>query len=153
MLALPLLDAIGLSQQHPRTKRWIRAAVWVVAIAVTLQTFGINLFGLVVLLAVLAAAAMLVFRSALEDHIAGVLIEKDGNLVVGDEIRIGPHQGRVEEIGARYTKLREPGGTMHVVPNGEIRGFAKLRPEAPAAPHPATDHDSPESTDQGVDNE
>jgi small conductance mechanosensitive channel len=55
------------------------------------------------------------------DFIAGLFILIENQYSVGDWVMIADIGGLVEEVNLRRTVLRDLDGTMHVVPNGEIR--------------------------------
>ncbi len=60
-------------------------------------------------------------QSLIKDIIAGLLILAENQYRVGDVARVADVSGLVEEIKLRKTVLRDLDGTVHHVPNGEIR--------------------------------
>jgi small conductance mechanosensitive channel len=82
--------------------------------------------GLVVSAGVVGVAIGLGAQSLIRDLIAGLFILFEGLIAVGDELEVGGHRGTVEAIGLRVTKLRQPDGSIRVVPNGALTDFVNL---------------------------
>jgi len=57
----------------------------------------------------------------IRDLIAGIFVLLENQYRVGDWVRVADVAGLVEEVGLRKTVLRDFDGTIHHVPNGEIR--------------------------------
>ncbi len=55
------------------------------------------------------------------DIISGLFILIENQYTVGDAIEINGVAGSVEEMNLRATMIRDLYGTLHIVPNGEIR--------------------------------
>jgi small conductance mechanosensitive channel len=55
-----------------------------------------------------------------------VLILAENQFTVGDVIQVGDVSGGVERITLRATYLRDLEGTLHLVPNGEMRLISNL---------------------------
>lgn len=62
----------------------------------------------------------------IRDLIAGIFILMENQYRVGDVIRIADVDGGVEEVSLRKTVLRDLDGTVHHIPNGEIRVASNL---------------------------
>ena len=65
-------------------------------------------------------------QSLVKDIIAGLFIILENQYCVGDVAMIAGVSGTVEDINLRRTLLRDLDGTVHVVPNGEIRVASNL---------------------------
>ena len=59
-------------------------------------------------------------QNLVRDIISGFFIIFEHQFSVGDYINAAGLSGRVEEVGLRMTKLRDWGGELHIIPNGEI---------------------------------
>lgn len=59
-------------------------------------------------------------QSLVKDVIGGFFIIFDDQFAVGEYIKAGDFSGTVEEIGLRATRLRDWGGELHIIPNGNI---------------------------------
>jgi len=60
-------------------------------------------------------------QSLVKDIVTGIFIILENQYRVGDWVKIADIDGLVEDINLRRTVLRDFSGTVHVVPNGEIR--------------------------------
>jgi small-conductance mechanosensitive channel len=60
-------------------------------------------------------------QSLISDVIGGFFILMEDQFAVGDAIQVGDIGGGVEKMTLRATFLRDLEGTLHVIPNGEIR--------------------------------
>ncbi len=60
-------------------------------------------------------------QSLVKDLVAGVFVILENQYCVGDVVKIADISGLVEDINLRRTVLRDLDGTVHVIPNGEIR--------------------------------
>ncbi|HID85788.1 MAG TPA: mechanosensitive ion channel family protein [Anaerolineae bacterium] len=60
-------------------------------------------------------------QTLVRDVISGFFILLENQFNVGDSIQVGDLAGSVEKITLRATFLRDLQGTLHIVPNGEIR--------------------------------
>lgn len=66
------------------------------------------------------------FQDIIKDWISGIFILGEDLFGVGDQIRSGPHEGRVEAFTMRATRLRNADGTMICVPNAALRTVENL---------------------------
>lgn len=60
-------------------------------------------------------------QTLVQDMISGLFILIENQYTVGDSIEISGISGTVEQMTLRATMVRDLQGTLHVVPNGEIR--------------------------------
>lgn len=60
-------------------------------------------------------------QTLVKDMIAGLFILIEDHYTVGDTAEIGGITGTVEHMTLRATELRDIHGTVHIIPNGEIR--------------------------------
>jgi moderate conductance mechanosensitive channel len=65
-------------------------------------------------------------QSLVKDIITGFFIIFEDQYAVGDYINTAGVSGFVEDIGLRITKLRDWGGEVHIVPNGQITQVTNL---------------------------
>lgn len=65
-------------------------------------------------------------QSLVKDIFAGLFILFENQFGVGDVVRLGDASGAVERMTLRATFLRDMSGTLHVVPNGEIKHVQNL---------------------------
>jgi small conductance mechanosensitive channel len=100
--------------------RWV---VGFVVLVVVLRELGVDVQALVVSAGVLGLALGFGAQSLVKDVITGVFLLFEGLIAVGDLVEVDSHQGAVEAIGLRVTKLRAFDGSLHVVPNGQLAAF------------------------------
>lgn len=59
-------------------------------------------------------------QNLVRDVISGFFLMLEDQFSVGDFITVGSFSGVVEELGLRITKIRNPSGEVHIIPNGKI---------------------------------
>ena len=99
--------------------------VWGIAIIavvmIILSEVGINIAPLLAGLGIVGIAVGFGAQSLIRDIVAGLFILLENQYCVGDWVQIASIGGSVEEISLRRTVLRDLDGTVHVIPNGEIK--------------------------------
>jgi small-conductance mechanosensitive channel len=95
--------------------------VWVGAFLYILSTFGVPIAPLVTGAGILGVAVGFGSQSLVKDVINGIFIIAENQFRIGDVITVGQYSGTVEGMTLRVTKLRHINGTIHYVPNGEIK--------------------------------
>ncbi len=65
-------------------------------------------------------------QSLVKDIITGAFIILEGQYGIGDVVKIGDTSGLVERLTLRTTVLRDTYGTVHTIPNGEIKQVSNL---------------------------
>lgn len=68
-------------------------------------------------------------QNLVRDIIGGFFILFENQYSVGDTIRVGDHQGKVEQMNLRYTELLDADGGIHIMPNSEVRTVINLSKE------------------------
>lgn len=89
-----------------------------IALVIALPTF--KPAQLVELLGISSVAIGFAFRDILQNFLAGILLLWNEPFRIGDQIRIGEHEGEVENIETRATMIRTYDGRRIVIPNGEL---------------------------------
>jgi small-conductance mechanosensitive channel len=117
-----------------------RGLVVVVAFAIILGIFGINLTPLLASATIIGATLGFGFQSLIRDYLSGVLLTFEDQFAVGDTISVNEATGVVEDLSLRVTRLRAMDGTLWYVPNGDIRrvsnasrGWAKAVVDVPVS--------------------
>jgi small-conductance mechanosensitive channel len=98
------------------------SALWLVAILVAFDNFGIAVTPLITGLGIGGIAVALATQNILSDLFASLSIVIDKPFVVGDYIIIGESMGTVEHIGLKTTHIRALSGEQLVVGNGDLLG-------------------------------
>ncbi len=95
----------------------IVAAVAIGALGLLLSRMGINLSSLLTTSAVLTAVVGLSLQDTLGNMFAGITLQLDSSLRVGDWIKVGDLSGKVSEIRWRFTAIETRNWETVIVPN------------------------------------
>jgi small-conductance mechanosensitive channel len=98
----------------------LNALIWVIALGMILEEFGLNLGPLIASAGVLGLAIGLGAQSIVRDVIAGLFMLIEDQYGVGDQIEVLEVTGTVERVGLRITTVRDEAGTLWYLRNGEI---------------------------------
>lgn len=122
------LDDVEDSELDRRTKTIFRVihstgAVIIVstAIMMLLTELGVAITPVLASVGFVGLAFGLGAQTLVKDMIAGLFILIEDQYTVGDVAEIGGITGTVEHMTLRATELRDMYGTVHIIPNGEIR--------------------------------
>ena len=99
----------------------IDVVIIVIGVFLVLTELGIDIAALIVGFGVVGIAVGFGAQSLVKDLIAGFIIMIENQYNVGDVIKVASVVGVVEAVNLRRTLLRDLDGTLHIVPNGEIR--------------------------------
>jgi small conductance mechanosensitive channel len=91
------------------------------ALLQALPLFGFNLGPLLASAGVAGLAIGFGAQTLVHDFINGFFILFEDQYDLGDNVRIAGVKGTVEEMTLRHTILRDDDGTLHTVPNSEIK--------------------------------
>ena len=94
--------------------------IWAVAIMSSLSVIGFNVGPLLASAGVAGVALGFGAQTLIKDFLAGIFIILEDQYGVGDVVDLGPAIGTVEEVDLRVTRLRDMGGVVWYVRNGEI---------------------------------
>ncbi len=95
--------------------------IWVAAFVYILYKFGVPIAPLVTGAGIVGVALGFGSQSLVRDIIAGIFIIAENQFRIGDVVDLGGYTGTVEGMTLRVTRLRQLDGTIHFVPNGEIK--------------------------------
>jgi small-conductance mechanosensitive channel len=102
--------------------RWaVEVLIVGAALLMLLSTLGVDVTPLVASVGVAGLALSLAAQTLIKDLVGGFLILAENQYVVGDTIRVGGVSGQVERLTLRATYVRDVEGSLHVIPNGEVR--------------------------------
>jgi small conductance mechanosensitive channel len=97
-------------------------AIWgVLAIIVILGSFHVNLGTILASVSLFSIAIGFGAQYLVRDYLSGLLILSEDQYRVGDSVEINKISGTVEDMRLRLTVLRDGDGTIHHIPNGDIR--------------------------------
>jgi small conductance mechanosensitive channel len=101
-------------------KSVIRYVTYFVMLVNILEIFGVKTASLLTAAGIGGLAVGFGAQSLVKDVISGFFIIFEDQYSVGDYIETAGVGGTVEELGIRTTKLRDFGGQLHIIPNGQI---------------------------------
>lgn len=108
-------------QLAPLIRKTLRVFVVVIAgLFVAQNIFEMNVGALLAGLGIGGLALALAAQDALSNFFGSVVILTDQPFGLGDHVRIGPHDGKVQEIGFRSTKLVLLTGEQVTIPNSIV---------------------------------
>ncbi len=121
----------GVRSQQLRTLAGIiySVSVFVVvffALVEILQQLNINIGPLIASAGIVGLAIGFGAQTLVKDVINGFFILLENQYDVGDVVRLGGVSGTVESMTLRRTTLRDSDGTLHIVPNSEIKIVSNL---------------------------
>ena len=97
-----------------------RYVIYFIAGIMILEELGVKTSSLLAGAGILGLAVGFGAQNLIRDIISGFFIIFEHQFTVGDYIEAAGVKGKVEEVGLRITKLRDWGGEVHLIPNGEI---------------------------------
>ena len=125
---LQALDSIDDSERDRRTKTIFRVIhstgaviIIVTTILMVLTEVGVAVTPVLASVGFAGLALGLGAQTLVKDMIAGLFILIEDQYMVKDVVEIGGITGTVEHMTLRATELRDLYGTVHIIPNGEIR--------------------------------
>jgi small-conductance mechanosensitive channel len=98
----------------------LKAAVWIIALAMILGEFGYNLGPVIASAGVIGVAIGLGAQTLVRDILSGIFMLIEDQYGVGDQITTLEIEGVVEKVGLRITTIRDKNGVLWYVRNGEI---------------------------------
>ncbi len=107
-------------------KSLIHYVVIIIAIAVILTAWGVNVASIVASLGVLTLIIGLGCQSLINDVVAGLFIVIDDFYDVGDIVIIDGFRGVVVDIGLKSTKLEDDGSNVKAINNSAITTVTNL---------------------------
>jgi len=98
----------------------------VVASLMALREMGFDISPLLAAAGGFGVAAGLGAQSLVRDWVGGILIILDNQFAVGDVVRAAGVAGKVESLSLHHTELRDGDGSLHFIPNSEIKVLTNL---------------------------
>lgn len=98
-----------------------RIVIWVITILMIFTELGIPVLPLLAGIGVLGLAISFGAQYVVRDIVTGVFIVMENQFRIGDVIDINGIGGVVEDMSLRITKIRDVDGTVHFIPNGEVK--------------------------------
>ncbi len=104
-------------------RKSLNAFIIIVAVLVTAQNLGVNITAAITSLSIGGLAVGLAAQDTLANLFGAVAVFADKPFRLGDTIKLDGAEGKVEIVGLRSTRLRNPDGHLVAVPN-KIMGSA-----------------------------
>ena len=101
-------------------KSTLNGTVWVIAGAMLLSEFGLNLGPIIASAGVIGVALGLGAQTIVLDILAGIFMLVEDQYGVGDDVEVLEVKGTIETVGLRITTVRSTDGTLWYIRNGEI---------------------------------
>ncbi|MBZ4655031.1 MAG: MscS Mechanosensitive ion channel [Peptococcaceae bacterium] len=101
-------------------KSVLRYAIYFIAAITILDELNVPVTAVLSAAGILGLAVGFGAQNLVRDVITGFFILFEDQFSVGEYIETAGVGGIVEEVGLRATKLRDWGGQLHIIPNGEI---------------------------------
>ena len=104
----------------PVIQKAIRAIVWSLGIIIGLDNIGFDITAMIAGLGIGGLALALAAQDSVKNIFAGIMIFLDKPFKIKDRIKIGGHDGTVQEVGLRSTRIRTLAGRIVTIPNCEF---------------------------------
>ena len=99
----------------------VSAIIWIVVLVMVLGVIELDISPLLATLGVASLGLGFAVQNLIRDYLQGFFIVMEDWYRIGDWVTIAGMEGEVEEVSPRRTVLREINGTMHVIPNSQIK--------------------------------
>lgn len=100
--------------------------MWLIAFMMIISEFGLNIGPVLAAAGIIGLAFGFGGQYLIRDVISGLFIILENQYRVGDVVCLGEKCGLVEDINLRLTTIRDLDGTVHHIPNGEIKSASNL---------------------------
>lgn len=98
----------------------LNGTIWLIASAMVLSEFGLNLGPIIASAGVIGVALGLGAQTIVRDILAGIFMLVEDQYGVGDQVEMLEVSGTVENVGLRITTVRAADGTLWYLRNGEV---------------------------------
>lgn len=119
---------------------FVKYIIYFIIFCNILVMWGVNITSVLALGGAVSVAVGLGAQDIVKDMMAGLFIITENQFGVGDIVELNGFSGTVESIGIRTTRIRNPDGNVHIVPNGQIsivtnmsKGFNRAVVDVPVA--------------------
>lgn len=102
------------------TERLARLLMVLAAVLLALSVAGVPVGAALAGVGIAGLAIAFALQSILENFVAGVLLIIRKPITHGEQVRIGEHEGTVDDIDLRVTRLIDYDGEQVIIPNGEV---------------------------------
>lgn len=108
---------MGVAAFMPWIKKTLLAIFFVFGVLMIAQSLGANVGAFLTGLGIGGLAFALAAQDTIANLFGSVVVAVDQPFKIGEAVKIGSHDGLVEDIGLRSTKLRTPAKNLIIIPN------------------------------------
>ena len=101
----------------PVIQKAVRAIIWSLGLVIGLDNIGFDITAMIAGLGIGGLALALAAQDSVKNIFAGIMIFLDKPFKIKDRIKIDGHDGVVEEVGLRSTRIRTLEGRIVTIPN------------------------------------
>ena len=101
----------------PVIQKVVRAIIWSLGVVIGLDNIGFDITAMIAGLGIGGLALALAAQDSVKNIFAGIMIFLDKPFKIKDRIKIDGHDGVVEEVGLRSTRIRTLEGRIVTIPN------------------------------------
>jgi small conductance mechanosensitive channel len=105
-------------------RRFVAVLIWTISGLVVLRELDVDISPILTGAGILGLAVGFGAQTLVRDIISGIFLIAEDQVRVGDVAVVNGIGGLVEQINLRTIVLRDLEGTVHLIPNGEIRTLA-----------------------------
>lgn len=106
-----------------------RVVIWTIALVMVLGELGVPIGPVLASAGIVGIAVGFGAQNLVRDFISGLFMLAEDQYGIGDIADLGDAIGIVEGVSLRTTRLRDIGGTLWHIPNGEIRRVGNMSQE------------------------
>ena len=107
-------------QLMPLLRKVFKVIIWCMGIIIGLNNAGFDVAALIAGLGIGGLALALAAQDTVKNIFGGIMVYLDKPFKIGDRIVISGHEGFVEEIGIRSTRIRTLEGRQITIPNAQF---------------------------------
>jgi MscS family membrane protein len=104
----------------PVTRKFVRAVIIVAGGLIAMATIGVNVGGILAGVGIGGLVVALAAKDSVENIFGSFTILFDMPFALGDWVKIGPIEGKVEEINLRSTRIRTAEDSLITLPNSNL---------------------------------
>jgi MscS family membrane protein len=116
--------SMGVAAFMPWIKKTLVTLFVVFGALMVVQSLGYDVKALLAGLGIGGLAFALAAQDTLANLFGSIVVAIDQPFKLGEAVKIGAHEGTVEDIGLRSTKLRTPGRNLIIIPNKTVAAEA-----------------------------
>ena len=103
----------------------LKFTISIIALLMILSELGVNIGPLLAGAGLIGLAVGMASKEIVSDFLSGLFIILEDQYHVGDKVKIAGIEGEVLEITLRRTIIKDEGGLVHSISNGQIKTIAK----------------------------